>query len=133
MKIEVYVQHIFQEYPVTESIGGLSFDGDWRKYERNCGCRGNVALVPIDISRSAIQRVFLRPEAFGGLMYDPSSGIIFRLDREGFEVMQDLQQNAEVDSIRKSPNAVQIIMEHHRCNEEDLLKFLAVLRDHFLW
>ena len=67
MKIEIYLKHIFQEYPVTETISIGSTGptpigkdpGPWTqwtsKYERACGCRGNVAMPQMDMGRYNIR------------------------------------------------------------------------------
>ena len=110
MKIEIYLKHIFQEFPVTETISiGNNLGGwnDWSaKYERNCGCRGNVAMPGLDMDRYHIQRVFLRPESFGGLLYDPTSAVIYKLDKEAFKLVQALRSDKDIAAIRRGEKSL---------------------------
>jgi len=137
VKIEVYVQHIFQEYPVTESITIESFGKEgmsgWKKYERNCGCRGNVAMVPIDIERINIKRVFLRSEEFGGLMYDPTSAVIYKLDHEAYKLIQLLLQDKDIDLVIKDPKRMTTFAKRYNVKREAISELLSRLKDFFLW
>ena len=136
MKIEVYLQHIFQEYPVTESITigvGSHDDPNWKKYERNCGCRGNVAHAPIDLSRINIQRVFLRSESFGGLLYDPVSAVIYKLDQEAYDLVKLLQQDEKVVSLKKNEAQITAFSKRHGIQAKALRELINQLEAFALW
>ncbi len=135
MKIEIYLKHIFQEYPVTESLaiktGGLN---TWdTKYERNCGCRGNVAMPPLDIERVNIQRVFLRPESFGGLLYDPTSAVIYKLDHEAYKLVEHMRGDEEIASIRTGEKPFVAFLKRNNLQEKEVKEFIAQLREYGLW
>ena len=137
MKIEVYLKHIFQEYPVTESISTGSQLGGWNdwssKYERNCGCRGNVAMPPIDMYRVNIQRVFLRPESFGGLLYDPTTAVIYKLDREAYRLVETLRSDKDIAAIRKGETPLTSFAKKHKLKETTVSEFVEQLSEHHLW
>lgn len=136
MKIEVYLKHIFQEYPATETVAIDSNMGlkTWdTKYERNCGCRGNVCMVPMDMQRINIQRVFLRPESFGGLLYDPTSAVIYKLDHEAFQLVQDLRNYAEIAAIRRGEKPLAAFAKRSNVKEKAVSEFIERLREFDLW
>lgn len=136
MRIEVYLKHIFQEYPVTESLAISARPGvqTWDlKYERNCGCRGNVAMVPLDVERVYIRRVFLRQESFGGLLYDPTSAVIYRLDHEAYQLVQRLQTDEDVDTMRGDERAIAAFAKRHGLEERGVGEFIAQLEEFNLW
>lgn len=137
MKIEIYLKHIFQEYPVTESISiGNEMGGwnDWNsKYERNCGCRGNVCMPSLDKHRINIQRVFLRPESFGGLLYDPTSAIIYKLDDEAYQLVQILRDDKEIAAVQKGEKPLTSFVKRNNLKEREVNDFVEQLREHDLW
>ncbi len=145
MKIEIYLKHIFQEYPVTESItiGGLESSpigtdaGPWKewnaKYERNCGCRGNVCMPPIDMYRVNIQRIFLRSESFGGLLYDPTSATIYKLDKEAYQLVQALQSDKEIAAIRQGGKSFTAFAKRNNLKEKEVNEFIKQLQEYDLW
>jgi len=136
MKIEVYLKHIFQEYPVTESISiskGAGLNTWDTKYERNCGCRGNVCMVPLDAQRINIQRVFLRPESFGGLLYDPTSAVIYKLDQEAYHVVQYLRSDDEIIAIREGEKSLATFAKRNNLDEKAVKEFIEQLREYDLW
>jgi hypothetical protein len=135
MKIEIYLKHIFQEFPVTESIsiGGKGVNTWDTKYERNCGCRGNVCMVPLDAQRVNIQRVFLRPESFGGLLYDPTSAVIYKLDSEAYQLIQSLRNDEEIIAIRKGKKSLAAFAKRNNLKEKAVAEFIEQLREYDLW
>lgn len=145
MKIEIYLKHIFQEYPVTESFSidntkTIPVDkspGPWKewklKYERNCGCRGNVCMPPMDMYRVNIQRVFLRPESFGGLLYDPTSAVIYKLDEEAYQLVQTMRSDEKIADIRQGGRPLAAFVERNNLNKEEVNEFINQLREYDLW
>lgn len=145
MKIEIYLKHIFQEYPVTESISIGSAGqapigkdpGPWKewssKYERNCGCRGNVAMPTMDIYRYNIQRIFLRPESFGGLLYDPTSAVIYKLDKDAYKVVQALRSYKDIEAIRRGEKSLDGFAKRNKLSVKKVNEFVEQLREYDLW
>jgi hypothetical protein len=136
MKIEIYLKHIFQEYPVTESISisnGMGLKTWQTKYERNCGCRGNVCMVPLDAQRINIQRVFLRSESFGGLLYDPTSAVIYKLDHEAYQLVQDLRNDEEIAAIWRGEKSLATFVKRNNLKEKAVNEFIEQLREYDLW
>jgi hypothetical protein len=133
MKIEVYLKHIFQEYPTIESISINIGNDNWKKYERNCGCRGNVAMPPIDIWRDDFQRVFLRPETFGGLLYDPTSAVIYKLDQEAYRLIELLKKDENRVLMLKDPRRVIEFAKRNNFNDKDVKEMINQLQEYNLW
>ncbi|MFQ5981536.1 MAG: hypothetical protein ACE5OZ_25615 [Candidatus Heimdallarchaeota archaeon] len=121
MRFEMYVRHIFQEhaedYPAME-IPVADWTGRWTKsptYGKYCPCKGAVAMIPHDEELITLQRIFLRSEEFGGLLYDPTTTIIYKLDQEAFTLVQKLQSFMKEKKVDK--------------NDPQLLKLLAEIFD----
>lgn len=136
MKIEIYLKHIFQEFATTETIpvsNGLGSNTWDAKYERNCGCRGNVCMPPIDAQRINIQRVFLRSESFGGLLYDPTSAVIYKLDQEAYKLVQALREHTDVASFRAGGKSLATFAKKFNISEKELTEFIEQLREYDLW
>ncbi len=132
MRIEIFLQHIFQERTVSEST--IKDDHCGFHYAKNCPCN-KVAMPFMDMRSYPIQRVFLREESFGGLLYDPTTGVIYRLDRDAFEVVRRLRQDAEVEILQKEPLSVAVhkLAKRFGVKKRDLRELMDELRIFGLW
>ncbi len=132
MRIEIFLQHIFQERTVSEST--VKGDDGCFHYAKNCPCN-RVAMPSMDLRSYPIQRVFLREESFGGLLYDPTTGVIYRLDRDAFDVVRRLQQDAEVDILQKEPLSVVVrkLAKRFGVKKQALRELMDELRIFGLW
>lgn len=139
MRIEVYLWHIAQE--VT---GGFTADGGrlFRVQDASCvdgyvpGCTCNRVVMPqLDRYSRPMKRAFLREESFGGLLYDTTTGVIYRLDKEAFPVVQRLRREDDIDSLQDAPipeTATQLA-KRYKINKQELRELLDELRIFGLW
>lgn len=135
MKFELYVRHILQEHPDFE-MPAANWTGRWVKsptYGKFCPCKGSVARVPTD-ELSDVMSVFLRSESFGGLMYDSRTTAIYKLDKEAFSLVQDLQSIMNKKSIKKNdPNIESKLSKLLNKDKDTIHVLIKSLQDVNLW
>ncbi len=135
MKIEIYLNDIMQEHPGTESVS-ISNEMELKTWKthwaRECPAH-NVCAVPLDAQRVNIQRVFLRPESFGGLLYDPTSAVVYKLDHEAYQLVQYLRDDEEIAAIRTGEKPLATFAKRNNLEEKTVNEFIEQLREYDLW
>lgn len=139
MRVEVYLRHISQEVTGGDITAGRTLfrvqdascvDG----YTKNCTCN-MVAMPLLDKYSFPLKRAFLREESFGGLMYDTTSGVIYRLDKEAFSVVQRLRMEDDIDDMQRAPipETATGLAKRYRIKKQELRELLDELRIFGLW
>lgn len=139
MRVEVYLRHISQEVTGGDYTGaGRIFrvqdascvDG----FTKNCTCN-MVAMPLLDRYSRPLKSAFLREESFGGLMYDVTTGAIYRLDREAFPVVQRLRMEDDLDDLQRAPipETVAKLASRYKVKRQELRELLDELRIFGLW
>ena len=123
MKIERYLESIFQEFASeTPLAGGWPGKG-------GCPCQGGgIARPPSESSQSGITNAFLRPEEFGGLLFNPATSSVYSLDNEAFYFLKTIQ---ETPSDQLLP--IEQLAKKYQIGAEALGALINTLRDASLW
>ena len=139
MRVEVYLRHISQEVAGGDVTGAgriyrvqdaSCVDG----YVKNCTCN-MVAMPLLDRYSRPLKSAFLREESFGGLMYDTATGVIYRLDKDAFRVVQRLRMEDDLEEMQPAPlsETVAKLASRYRAKEQELRELLDELRIFGLW
>lgn len=139
MRIEVYLRSISQEATGSDIAGNRLFirvqDASCvAGYEKNCGCN-QPALPFLDRYSHPLKAAFLRAESFGGLMYDTTTGVIYRLDKDAFSVVQRLRMEDDLDDLRRAPHSdtVAKLAKRYKAKDHELRELLDEMRIFGLW
>lgn len=54
-----------------------------------------------DLKRRAGFRWQMRQERFGGLLWNPHTGHVFKLDSEAFELLRELEEGSEIETVER--------------------------------
>lgn len=104
MKIELYLRSLLQEYPdsfksATEWPAQWSYHHDYWEQWRY---QSQSKTIDLPNGTARIKLLKLREEKFGGLLYDPISTAVFKVDREAFKTLTLLQNGLSLDQIMDS-------------------------------
>ena len=138
MRVEVYLRHISQEVignrlidaTVVRVQDASCVDG----YTKNCGCN-MVAMPWLEKVSLPLRRAFLREESFGGLMYDTTTGMIFRLDKDAFAVVTRLRKEDDIEDLQRASVAdtASALAQRYKLKQQEMREFLDELRILGLW
>ncbi len=139
MRVEVYLRHISQEITGSDITSNRTlFRGQDAScvdgYVANCTCN-RVAMPFLDRYSRPLKRAFLREESFGGLMYDTTTGVIYRLDKEAFSVVQRLRMEDDLDDLQGAPLAktATMLAGRYKLKKQEMRELLDELRIFGLW
>ena len=139
MRIEVYLRHISQEVTGGDIISDQTLfrvqDASCVSgYEKICTCN-KPAMPFLDRYSKPLKKAFLREESFGGLMYDTTTGVIYRLDKEAFSVIQRLRMEDDLDNLQSEPlrETVTKLANRYKVKNQELRELLDELRIFGLW
>lgn len=139
MRVEIYLRHISQEVAGGEITGSRRLfrvqdascvDG----YVANCTCN-MVAMPLLDRFSRPLKKAFLREESFGGLLYDTTTGVIYRLDKEAFAIVQRLRMEDDLEELQQAPisESVAKLEKRYKIKKQELRELLDELRIFGLW
>lgn len=72
-----------------------------------------------DMRRKARFRWQMRQEKYGGLLWNPHTGHVFKLDQEAFEILRELEEGVGLETVEEKFNV----------SSSDLHKFLATISE----
>jgi hypothetical protein len=139
MRVEVYLWHISQEVTGGDLTNNRTLfrvqDASCVEgYTKNCTCN-RVAMPLLDRYSRPLKGAFLREESFGGLLYDVTTGVIYRLDKEAFSVVQRLRMEEDLDDLQSAPlrETVTKLANRYKVKNQELRELLDELRIFGLW
>jgi hypothetical protein len=139
MRIEVYLWHIAQEVTSRDIEGNrilvrVQDASCVEGYIKNCGCN-KVAMPLLDRYSRPLRRAFLREESFGGLMYDTTTGVIYRLDKDAFSVVRRLRAEDDLDDLQRAPlpDTVAKLAKRYKVKDQELRELLDEMGIFGLW
>jgi hypothetical protein len=139
MRVEVYLWHISQEVTGGDLTSNRTLfrvqDASCVEgYTKNCTCN-RVVMPLLDRYSRPLKSAFLREESFGGLLYDVTTGVIYRLDKEAFSVVQRLRMEEDLDDLQSAPlrETVTKLANRYKVKNQELRELLDELRIFGLW
>lgn len=103
MKVALYLEKINQEMignPVNKSKSiaeGCCIYVEWSK---SC-CVLDFSLKNPNDDATVLPEFILRSEEDGGMLWNPRSGAVYKLDKEGYNVLNHLENGLSEESIAK--------------------------------
>ena len=122
MTVEILLSNINQEKAlaakdILEASSNLNCCVFWSEWSDMGGPSDQTPDEFIDFYKH-MQNILLRPEDFGGIGYDPTTGIVLKFDKDGYEVFCDLQKSKSIEEIQKDKSYT----------KNDIDKFIKILK-----
>jgi hypothetical protein len=97
--------------------------------------RPNAIAVAPPRPVGALRELFLRKEVFGGLLYDPTSGFIYKADAEAFGLIERLIESRAADGLREMTleKAAESLASDVKHPAKDIAYLLHDLRSFGIW
>jgi hypothetical protein len=147
MKIELFMESLNQDYPgITDyrlirsedyrrivKDWDLQWDKPWPRDANPCD-NDAVAYIP-KTPFDRFKDLFIRKEPFGGLLYNPSSGRVYKLDTDAFNLIEHLHLSSETEKLQgiSIEQASHKLAGKTKLKAEDIAYLLHDLRMKSLW
>lgn len=121
MKVELFLRDINQDIiKKPKELRRVGVNPEEIQWTKEC-CIGNCCIFksnsyrPDDVRPGDFNKgLILRKERFGGLLWDSTTGKVFKLDSEAYNLFKDIEKSESIDSI----------LEKHKLNKTKLRTIL---------